>query len=104
MKKRISAFISLLFFFNAAFGTWSIIMIDPKTKEIGIVGAPCSYNCYGIGKIVPNMGAVIVQAMSNNQAREKGVQMILAESTPAQRQKMRKAKGDQCFYYCCQCK
>ena len=30
------------------------------------------------------MGAVIVQAMSNSEAREKGVQLILAESTPEQ--------------------
>jgi uncharacterized Ntn-hydrolase superfamily protein len=84
MRKRILTFFTLLFCFSAASATWSIIMIDPKTKEIGIVGASCSYNCYGIGKIVPGMGAVIVQAMSNSQAREKGVQMILAESAPAQ--------------------
>ena len=30
------------------------------------------------------MGAIIVQAMSNKQAREKGLEMILAESTPEQ--------------------
>jgi uncharacterized Ntn-hydrolase superfamily protein len=30
------------------------------------------------------MGAIIVQAMSNNQAREKGLEMILAEATPRQ--------------------
>ena len=30
------------------------------------------------------MEAIIVQAMSNKQAREKGVEMILAESTPGQ--------------------
>jgi uncharacterized Ntn-hydrolase superfamily protein len=30
------------------------------------------------------VGAIIVQAMSNNQAREKGIEMILAESTPEQ--------------------
>jgi uncharacterized Ntn-hydrolase superfamily protein len=66
------------------FATWSIIMIDPKTKEIGIAGASCTYNCYGIGRIIPNMGAIIVQAMSNNQARQKGVEMIFAESSPEQ--------------------
>jgi hypothetical protein len=25
--------------------TWSIIVVDPKTKEIGIAGASCTYNC-----------------------------------------------------------
>ncbi len=73
----------LLSYFQA-FATWSIIIIDPKTGEIGIAGASCSYNCQGIGKIIPNMGAIIVQAMSNNQARAKGVEMIIASATPEQ--------------------
>jgi uncharacterized Ntn-hydrolase superfamily protein len=84
MKKSILTFIIFVFFSVRALATWSIIIIDPKTNEIGIAGASCSYNCYGIGKIIPNMGAIIVQAMSNNEAREKGVEMILSESTPEQ--------------------
>jgi uncharacterized Ntn-hydrolase superfamily protein len=77
--------IAIVFLFHiSTYATWSIIIVDKKTNEIGIAGASCTYNCYGIGKIIPNMGAIIVQAMSNNQAREKGVQMILAESTPEQ--------------------
>ena len=84
MKKIILALIIFAIHSTKTFATWSIIMIDPKTNEIGIAGASCTYNCYGIGKIIPNMGAIIVQAMSNNQAREKGVEMIIAESTPGQ--------------------
>ncbi len=66
------------------FATWSIIVIDPVTKEIGIAGASCSYNCYGIGEIIPGKGAVMVQAMSNNSARRKGLKMLLANATPEQ--------------------
>jgi uncharacterized Ntn-hydrolase superfamily protein len=84
MKKHILISTLLLFLSNLAFSTWSIIIIDPLTKEIGIAGASCSFNCYGIGKIVPNIGAVIVQAMSNNQAREKGIQLLLTEASPEQ--------------------
>ena len=84
MKRFILALTVLLFSSGPCFATWSIIMIDPKTKEIGIAGASCTYNCYGIGKIIPNMGAVIVQAMSSNQARNKALEMILAESSPEQ--------------------
>ena len=84
MKKTILALIIFVIYSNKTFATWSIIMIDRRTNEIGIAGASCTYNCYGIGKIIPNVGAIIVQAMSNNQAREKGVEMILAESTPVQ--------------------
>src|ERR1700733_6250542 len=84
MKKTILALIILAIYSNPVFATWSIIIIDPGTNEIGIAGASCTYNCYGIGKIIPNMGAIIVQAMSNKQAREKGAEMIIAGSTPAQ--------------------
>lgn len=84
MRKSILTVVIFVFFSVRALATWSIIIIDPKTNEIGIAGASCSYNCYGIGKIIPNMGAIIVQAMSNNEAREKGIEMIIAESTPEQ--------------------
>ena len=84
MKKYILFAIIQLLFYAYSYATWSIIVIDPRTKEIGIAGASCTYNCYGIGKIIPNLGAVIVQAMSNSQAREKGVEMILAEAEPEQ--------------------
>lgn len=84
MTKLILALLIFVFSSTKSFATWSIIIIDPKSNEIGIAGASCTYNCYGIGKILPGMGAIIVQAMSNNQAREKGIKMILAESTPEQ--------------------
>lgn len=67
---------------NSAKATWSIIIIDPKTKEIGIAGASCTYSVYGIGGIVPGKGAVVVQAMSNKSARNKGLQMVLADAAP----------------------
>lgn len=62
--------------------TWSIIILDPKTKEIGVAGASCTYSVYGIGSIVPGKGAVVVQAMSNDDAREKGVAMVKQEIAP----------------------
>lgn len=65
-----------------SFATWSLILIDQKTGEIGIAGASCTYNCYGIGRIVPGNGAIIVQAMSNNDARQQGLEMIRAGAAP----------------------
>ena len=67
-----------------AYATWSIVVIDPRTKKIGIAGASCTNNVYGIGAIVPGKGAVVVQAMSNPFARAKGVEMLLADATPGQ--------------------
>ncbi len=74
----------LLVYPNNIFATWSIIIVDERTHEIGIAGASCTPNCYGIGRIIPSMGAIIVQAMSNSQARKKGAEMILAGATPEQ--------------------
>lgn len=76
------------------FATWSIIIVDPKTKEIGIAGASCTYSVYGIGSIVPGKGAVVVQAMSNDDAREKGVAMVKQEIAP---EKILKAMRDPVF-------
>ena len=84
MNKIHLSFIFLLLCSTQVFATWSIIMIDPKTNEIGIAGASCTFNCYGIGEIVPGKGAIIVQAMSNRDARKKGLQMIIAEASPQQ--------------------
>ncbi|WP_460674289.1 DUF1028 domain-containing protein [Larkinella ripae] len=82
--KRIATSLLLLFLALPAFATWSILIIDEKTGEIGIAGASCSPNCYGIGQIVPGKGGIIVQAMSNDEAREKGLALIRAGASPAE--------------------
>lgn len=66
-----------------SFATWSIIVINPKTKEIGIAGASCTVSVYGIGLIVPGKGAIVVQAMSNPLARLQGFRMIMDGGKPA---------------------
>jgi uncharacterized Ntn-hydrolase superfamily protein len=65
------------------FATWSIIVVDPKTKEIGIAGASCTRSVYGIGSIIPGKGAIVVQAMSNGVARLDGFRMIIRGDSPA---------------------
>lgn len=76
LKQLILTFCLLTLLSTTASATWSIIIIDPKTKEIGIAGASCTASVYGIGGIVPGKGAVVVQAMSNKQARNKGLKMV----------------------------
>src|SRR6478609_8226814 len=67
-----------------SYATWSIIVIDPKTNEIGIAGASCTFSVYGIGGIIPGKGAIIVQAMSNKSAKKRGLQMMMANASPQQ--------------------
>lgn len=71
----------LLAFTMNAKATWSIIVIEPRTKDIGIAGASCTFSIYGIGGIIPGKGAIVVQAMSNKAARNKGLQMIFADAS-----------------------
>ena len=74
----------LLFSSANSFATWSIIIVDPVTKEIGIAGASCSYSVYGIGAIVPGKGAIVAQAMSNMRAKAKGIEMIKSGASAEQ--------------------
>jgi len=66
-----------------SFATWSIIVIDPKTKQVGIAGASCTVSVYGIGLILPGKGAIVVQANSNPFARLEGFKMLMNNATPA---------------------
>ena len=66
-----------------SFATWSIIVVDPKTKKIGIAGASCTPSVYGIGAIMPGKGAIVVQANGNPLARLQGFRMIMDGATPA---------------------
>jgi uncharacterized Ntn-hydrolase superfamily protein len=76
MKKMTTILLLLLAFFTQVNATWSIIIIDPKTHEIGIAGASCTSDCSGIGSIIPGKGAIIVQAMSNYNAHDVGRRLI----------------------------
>lgn len=66
-----------------SFATSSIIVIDPKTKKIGIAGASCTPSVYGIGAIMPGKGAIVVQANGNPLAKLQGFRMIMDGATPA---------------------
>ncbi len=67
-----------------AHATWSIIAVNRATGEVGIAGASCTSHVSGIGEIVSGKGAVVVQAMSNSEARKLGVRLLQEGVTPAQ--------------------
>lgn len=84
LMKRLAVLVVMLMVHGPSFATWSIILIDPNTGEIGIAGASCTYQCYGIGSIVPGRGAIIVQANSNYQAHQRGLSLLKAGQSPQQ--------------------
>jgi len=65
-----------LLFSTQCYATWSIIAVDHKAGEIGIVGASCTFDVSGIASIVPGKGAIVVQAGSDYFARMKGVELM----------------------------
>ncbi len=78
MKKiGIYSFLLLTTLFSThCYATWSIIAVDRKTGEIGIVGASCTFDVSGIASIEPEKGAIVVQAASNYFARMEGVSLM----------------------------
>ncbi len=77
--KKIGISLALLLttlFSTHCYATWSIIAVDRKTGEIGIVGASCTFDVSGIASIEPEKGAIVVQAASNYFARMEGVSLM----------------------------
>ena len=82
--RQLCLFVVLLIVLHLpGFATWSIIVIDSKTKEIGIAGASCTVSVYGIGVILPGKGAIVVQANGNPYARLQGFRMLMDGMEPA---------------------
>ena len=64
-----------------SYATWSIIAVDRKTGEIGIIGASCTFDVSGIASIVPGKGAIVVQARSSYYARMTGVELMESDAS-----------------------
>ncbi len=65
-----------------AHATWSITATDPRTREVGIAGASCTPNVMGIAGVVPGRGVIAAQAMTNDAARRRGMEMLRAGASP----------------------
>jgi uncharacterized Ntn-hydrolase superfamily protein len=67
-----------------AHATWSVIVLDRETHNIGLAGASCSDYVAGIAGYVPGKGAVMAQAASNWQAKTKAEELIRSGTAPDQ--------------------
>ena len=81
LKSYYLSILLLTMFSLPSFATWSIIVVDSKTKMIGIAGASCTPSVYGIGAIMPGKGAIVVQANGNAFAKLQGFRMIMDGAT-----------------------
>jgi uncharacterized Ntn-hydrolase superfamily protein len=61
---------------RAAHATWSIVVLDRTHKWIGVAGASCTPDVYGIMSLRPGQGVLIAQAIGYDAAIERGNQLL----------------------------
>jgi uncharacterized Ntn-hydrolase superfamily protein len=70
-----------------ALATWSIVAVDPRTREVGVALASCIYvdgfRIEQVAELVPGTGAVVAQALSNADARAAIADAIARGESPA---------------------
>jgi uncharacterized Ntn-hydrolase superfamily protein len=60
-----SAIVATALFPARASATWSIVVLDRSTHRIGVAGASCTGDVYGIMGLAPGKGVLIAQALSS---------------------------------------
>lgn len=65
-----------------ASATWSIVAVDPATREVGVAGASCIARAYAIAGLAPGRGAIAAQAMLNLAARHRGRKLLADGASP----------------------
>jgi uncharacterized Ntn-hydrolase superfamily protein len=65
-----------------AFATWSIVAVDPETREVGYAAASCTADVHQIGALVPGRGGVVAQAMMNEAGRVRGASRLRSGAEP----------------------
>jgi uncharacterized Ntn-hydrolase superfamily protein len=58
--------------------TWSIVAVDPVTREVGVAAATCTWGVETIRGVVPGRGVLAAQAMTNLRARDEAVKALAA--------------------------
>jgi uncharacterized Ntn-hydrolase superfamily protein len=61
---------------STASATWSIVILDPRTNRIGVAGASCTGDVYGIMGLRPGKGVIIAQAISNTPSIQLGIKLL----------------------------
>lgn len=70
------AVIATFFLPASASATWSIVLLDRTTQRIGVAGASCTGDVYGIMGLRPGKGVLIAQAISNTPSIQLGMKLL----------------------------
>jgi len=61
---------------RSAAATWSIIVLDRKSQTVGVAGASCTSDVYGIASLVPGAGALVAQAIGYPPAVREAIRLL----------------------------
>ncbi len=67
---------------GSARATWSIVAVDPATREVGIAGASCIVSSHVIAGVAPGHGAIAAQALASFAGRDRGVSLLAGGASP----------------------
>ena len=67
---------------RAARATWSIVVLDRARRWIGVAGASCTPDVYGIMSLRPGQGVLVAQAIGNEAAIQRANQLLAAGAPP----------------------
>ncbi len=67
---------------SAAHATWSMVAVDPDTREVGAVGATCGPFVWMIGRVEPDAGAMVSLCGTNMGARKDVTEILAGGGTP----------------------
>ncbi len=77
------AVIGLLLLLAApARATWSIVAVDPATRQAGIAGASCIEGTTIIAGLAPGHGAIAAQSLANVDGRDRGAALLTEGRSP----------------------
>jgi uncharacterized Ntn-hydrolase superfamily protein len=69
-------FLALALSPSIATATWTIVAVDPDTREVGIAGASCILGSEVIISLLPGRGSFVAQAMAGEEQRRQGVELF----------------------------
>lgn len=81
-RALVAALLGLFALPVSAFATWSIIVLDRATGRIGVAGASCTSDVYGVMALVPGTGALIAQGIGHPPAMRAAIRLLRAGITP----------------------
>jgi uncharacterized Ntn-hydrolase superfamily protein len=82
MSTLLAPLLGLLLSAAPAEATWSILAIDPDTREVGVAGATCGPFVWGIAGVAPGEGVVAAQYATWRRGRREAVDRLLEGDAP----------------------